>query len=434
MHERKGLPLHWRIGIGLLVGLVAGLACQFLVPADNEVLKTITGQYTKPFGSLFLNLITMVVVPLIFSALVLGVGEIGAGGKLGRIGLRSLGLTVLLSATAVGIGLAAVNIFRPGDGLDKAALEKFVDKTDTGKKVGQAKEAKGWVETIVDMVPKNPIDSAAKALDGGIMGVMFFAVMFGIALSQIGAEKAMPVTQFLEGLLAVSLRLVDMAMKFAPFGVAALIFTATATLGVAALAALVKYALVVLGALALHMFGVYSLVLKFVAKRSPLDFFRRIRPVMLTAFATSSSNATLPTALRSAEQDLALPRDISNFVLTVGATANQNGTALFEGITVLFLAQLFGIQLDVMQQVTVMGMAIVAGIGTAGVPGGSWPFIAIILASVGVPAEAIGLCLGVDRILDMSRTVLNVAGDMTIATCVAAMEGQPTQIIESAEG
>lgn len=434
MHERKGLPLHWRIGIGLIIGLVLGLFCQFFVPADNEVLKTLTGQYTKPFGGLFLNLITMVVVPLIFSALVLGVGEIGAGGKLGRIGLRSLGLTVLLSATAVGIGLAAVNIFRPGDGLDKTALAKFVDEKDTGKKVGQAKEAKGWVETIVDIVPKNPIDSAAKALEGGIMGVMFFALMFGIALSQVEAEKALPVTQFLEGILAVSLRLVDMAMKFAPFGVAALIFTATATLGVAALAALVKYALVVLGALALHMFGVYSLVLKFVAKRSPLDFFRRIRPVMLTAFATSSSNATLPTALRSAEQDLALPRDISNFVLTVGATANQNGTALFEGITVLFLAQLFGIQLDVMQQVTVMGMAIVAGIGTAGVPGGSWPFIAIILASVGVPAEAIGLCLGVDRILDMSRTVLNVAGDMTIATCVAAMEGQPTQIPEAAGG
>jgi DAACS family dicarboxylate/amino acid:cation (Na+ or H+) symporter len=221
-----------------------------------------------------------------------------------------------------------------------------------------------------------------------------------------------------------------MAMSFAPFGVFALIFAMAASTGVGAFIALGKYVILVLVVLAIHQFGVYSLALKFIAKRNPMQFFRQIRTVMLTAFSTSSSNATLPTAIKSAREDVGLNPASSTFVLTVGATANQNGTALFEGITILFLAQLYGVDLSLGQQAMVMGLAILAGVGTAGVPGGAWPMIAIILAKIGVPPESIGLCLGVDRILDMSRTVLNVTGDMTIAACVD--ENEPSLDLEMA--
>jgi DAACS family dicarboxylate/amino acid:cation (Na+ or H+) symporter len=228
-------------------------------------------------------------------------------------------------------------------------------------------------------------------------------------------------------------QVIDMAMSLAPFGVFALVFTAATAVGAGALQALGSYAALVMISLAFHQFVIYSLALKFIAKRDPLTFFRQIRTVMLTAFSTSSSNATLPTALKSAEADVGLPRDISSFVLTVGATANQNGTALFEGITIIFLAQFYGIALSFQDQVTVMLLAIVAGIGTAGVPGGSWPVIAIIMAKVNIPVEGIGICLGIDRLLDMSRTVLNVTGDITIAACVSELTGASQDDIALAE-
>jgi DAACS family dicarboxylate/amino acid:cation (Na+ or H+) symporter len=222
-------------------------------------------------------------------------------------------------------------------------------------------------------------------------------------------------------------------MFLAPLGVFALVFRTTSVLGLQALMAVGAYALTVLVCLAIHMFVSYPLVLKFIAKRNPFEFFRQVRPVIVTAFATSSSNATLPVALKCAEEDVALPRDISTFILTVGATANQNGTALFEGITVLFLAQFNGIVLSMPQQITVMGLAIVAGIGTAGGPGGAWPMITGVLRRFGIPAESIGIVLGVDRLLDMCRTTLNVVGDMTIAACVAQMEGRPVEVPESVD-
>jgi DAACS family dicarboxylate/amino acid:cation (Na+ or H+) symporter len=250
---------------------------------------------------------------------------------------------------------------------------------------------------------------------------MFFALVFGIALPSIEPERAKPVRDFLDGLFAVSIKIIDFAMKLAPIGVFGLIFATASQVQEDALFALGKYFFLVLACLLLHFLVTYSAVLKWIAKRSPKEFFWQIREVIVTAFSTSSSNATLPAAIRSADENLGLPRSTSRFVLTVGATANQNGTALFEGVTVIFLAQFFGVTLDLGQQALVMGLSIVGGIGTAGVPGGSWPFIAIILLRVGVPAEAIAIVLGIDRILDMSRTVLNVTGDLTIAACVAQL-------------
>ncbi|MFY9233760.1 MAG: dicarboxylate/amino acid:cation symporter [Fimbriimonadaceae bacterium] len=431
--ERRGLPLHTKIFIGLIIGVIAGTIAQFWLGAEDQGLNAFVKNVTHPAGQLFLRLIFMIVVPLLFSALVLGVAEIGDVRKIGRVGLRALGMTVILSGIAVLLGLFMVNTFRPGDGIDAATRTKLTEvyakksSKDIEKNVKTAEEnrSKTVGDKILEVVPKNPLEEAVRALEGGLLPFMFFALIFGIALAMIEPERAMPVKAFLDGIFAVSLKIIDFAMAIAPIGVAALMFGTVALLGVGAIAALAKYVVIVLVALAFHQFVVYSLVLKFIAKRSPLQFFRQMRRTMMTAFATSSSNATLPVALDAATTEVGLPKNISSFVLTVGATANQNGTALFEGITILFLAQFFGVNLDFGQQLTVMGLAIVAGIGTAGVPGGAWPMIAIILIGFGIPGEAIGICLGIDRILDMSRTVLNVTGDMTIAACVSQMEGTP---------
>ncbi|MGH8003517.1 MAG: dicarboxylate/amino acid:cation symporter, partial [Limisphaerales bacterium] len=263
---------------------------------------------------------------------------------------------------------------------------------------------------------------------GGVLAVMFFAIFLGIALSLSKSDKVSILIRFLEGVFEVVMTVIRLAMKLAPYAVAALIFSVTARLGFSVLATLGKYVFVVLFGLALHQFGVYSLVVKLLAKVNPLKFFRAIGEVMAIAFSTSSSNATLPDALRVSEEKVGVPREINSFVLTLGSTANQNGTALYEGVTVLFLAQFFGVDLSLGQQITVIFASILAGISTAGVPGGSLPFIVLLLHAVGIPGEGIGIILGVDRILDMCRTVVNVTGDITAAAVIAKSEGHSLKV------
>ena len=253
---------------------------------------------------------------------------------------------------------------------------------------------------------------------------MVFSLMVGLAMSALEEERSRALRELLASISAVMLKVIGFAMTLAPLGVAGLLFSVTATVGAEALALLMKYFFLVLAALALHALVVYSAAVYAFARRSPLGFFRDISGVMLTAFATSSSSATLPVSLKAAQEELRIPRPIANFVLTIGATANQNGTALYEGVTVLFLAQFFGVALTLSQQFTVVLWSVMAGVGTAGVPGGSLPLIVIVLQSIGIPGEAIGIILGVDRILDMSRTVVNVAGDLAIAACVAGPESR----------
>jgi DAACS family dicarboxylate/amino acid:cation (Na+ or H+) symporter len=432
----KGLPLHTKILIGLIVGIIAGAIAQQVLGVDNPALKDFVKNVTKPIGRLFLNMIFMVVVPLLFSALVLGVSDLGDIRKIGRIGGKSLLMTFLLSGIAVLLGLGLVNAFKPGVGVDPAGRERLLASYGSNADVAKAKEnaekAQTGFDAIVGLISDNPLRDATEALTGGLLPFMVFALIFGIALSTIEEEKRQPLRALLEAIFAVAIRIIEFAMKLAPIAVAALIFGTVALLGVNALLEVGKFFFLVLFALAIHQFVVYSLAIRFIAKRNPIEFFRQIRTVMLTAFATSSSNATLPTALKAAQEDVGLPRDISSFVLTVGATANQNGTALFEGITILFLANFFGYDLSLSQQAVVMLLSIVAGIGTAGVPGGSWPMIMVILVRIGIPPEAVGLVLGVDRILDMSRTVLNVSGDITIAACVTAMEGDQREGVRDA--
>jgi DAACS family dicarboxylate/amino acid:cation (Na+ or H+) symporter len=433
---RKRMPLHTKILLSLIAGAVLGITAQSVMPGGpkNEDLVWFSENIANSIGNIFITMIFMIVVPLLFSALTLGIAEIGDATKVGRIGVRALVMTVVLSGLAVILGLVAVNAVKPGVGLSeekKQALLGSVDK-EAAEKRARA-EALAEVEPpMLGIVPRNPILESTRALTGGLLPFMFFALVFGIALSAIDQEKALPVKQFLEGLFAVSLKVIDFAMLLAPIGVFFLVFRTGAILGFDLVTIMGKYVLVVLGVLAFHQFVVYSLVIKYVAKRDPIEFFRKMKTVMLTAFATSSSNATLPTALKAADEDLGIPRKIATFVLTVGATGNQNGTALFEGITILFLAQFVGIDLNLGQQVTVMLLSIVAGIGTAGVPGGSWPMIAGVIQRFAIPVTTIGIVLGIDRILDMSRTVLNVTGDMTIAACVARWEGEPVEVPEEA--
>src|SRR6185436_13784307 len=289
---------------------------------------------------------------------------------------------------------------------------------------------KTGIDMVVDIVPRNPVKAAA---EGDMLAVMFFSLFVGIGLALVRTPAALRFQEAVEGLLDVSMRLIDLVIGFAPVGVAALLFNLTAQLGYEILQQLAIYVMVVLLALTIHQFVVYSLAVKLLGGMSPLAFFRGIEEAMITAFSTASSNATLPTALRVAEENLHLPPSISRFVLTVGSTMNQNGTALFEGVTVLFLAQFYGVPLSLAQQATVVLICVLGGIGTAGVPAGSIPVVALILGMIGVPAEGIGLILGVDRFLDMCRTTLNVSGDLAAAVVVSRGESHPPAFAEAVE-
>jgi DAACS family dicarboxylate/amino acid:cation (Na+ or H+) symporter len=390
---------------------------------DTAALDSFITYGSGPIGEIFLRLLFMLVLPLIFSALVLGVSEFSDLRAVGRIGVKTIVYTVVVSSIAVAIGIAAVNIFRPGEGMDETAKQELIVQAD--KDYGEEAQTKAaapatGVDLITNIVPRNPIAAAAA---GDYLGWMFFSLMVGLGLCLVRTDAAQKLRAVVQGVFDVSMRLIELVIALAPIGVAALLFTTTARFGPEWMLRLGSYMLVVLGALLIHQFVVYSLAVKFLGGMSPARFFRNVQPAMLTAFSTASSNATLPTALEVAEKNLFLPTHVSRFVLTIGATANQNGTALFEGVTVLFLAQFYGVELSLGQQITVVLMCILGGIGTAGVPAGSIPVVAMILGMVNVPTEGIALILGVDRFLDMCRTTLNVTGDLAAAVVIS--RGEP---------
>ena len=423
----KGMPIHTRVLIGLVVGATLGVSANAFLGASHPTLLWIVNNITGPIGQLFLRLLLMVVIPLVFSSLVVGVAGIGDVRRLGRVGLKTFGYTVVVSAISVVIGIGVVNAIRPGERIAPETAAAIQERfgTDAAARVEAtvAPPKRPVLTSIIEtIVPTNPIVSVSSATPN-LMHLMFFALALGFACTLLAPAVTAPFLAALEGLFAITTKLIDVTMRFAPYAVACLLFTSTAGFGLDLLRALVWFVATVILGLALQMFGVYSIAVKLFAGINPVEFFRRIKTVMITAFSTSSSNATLPTALRVSEENLGVPREINSFVLTVGATMNQNGTALFEGVTVLFLAQLAGVELTLGGQISVAYLAILGGIGTAGVPSASIPFIILILASIGVNPALIGIVLGVDRILDMCRTTLNVVGDITVAAYVAKSEG-----------
>lgn len=419
--KRGGLALHWLMLIGFVVGLGGGLLVNMTVGADAPWLVWLTSNITGPAGQIFLRLLFMLVIPLLFSALVVGVAEMGDLKSLGRAGIKTLVLTIVVSGIAVLIGLGMVNLFRPGDGVDPALAQSLLAQGREGAAaiVEKAPESIQMGQFFLDLIPSNVFTAAA---DNQILPVMIFALFFGIGLVMAKSPATDRLQTVIEGILEVTMKLINMVIKLAPYAIACLMFNLAALFGWDLLVRLAAFVGVAVGAMAIHMFVVYPLVVWGLGGMSPLKFFRGVREPMVVAFSTASSNAALPVSLKAADEQLGLPRKIARFVLTVGATANQNGTALFEGVTVLFLAQFFQIELSITQQVVVMLVCILGGIGTAGVPAGSLPVVAMILVMVGVPAEGIGLILGVDRFLDMCRTTLNVTGDLVLATVVSRGE------------
>jgi DAACS family dicarboxylate/amino acid:cation (Na+ or H+) symporter len=401
--------------LGVVVGAVCGLAAN-AAAAGEPWLANLLEYGAQPLGQIYLRLLLMLVVPLLFSALVVGVGELDLE-HLGKIGLRTLGYTVVVSTIAVVIGLVLVNGLGPGRGVSDAVRElaRAAAAPAAAAPLGDGSA----MSLLIGMVPDNPLAAAAK---GDMIGLMVFSIIFGAGLGLVRTPGGDALRGAIAGLYDVCMRLIGGVLRLAPVGVGALMFTTTAKMGLPILGHLAFYVGVVLAGLALHMFVVYSLSVRLLGGMAPLDFFRRIRLAMLTAFSTASSAATLPTAIKVADEELRLPPAISRFVLTAGSSMNQNGTALFEGVTVIFLAQVYGIPLTVVQQASIMAICVLAGIGTAGVPSGSIPVIAMMLRMYGIPVEGLGMIMGVNHVLDMCRTTLNVTGDLAAAVYVARAE------------
>lgn len=427
---KKSLPLHSKILLGLLIGLILGLLCNILFEG-NENLKWVVDNISNPLGQIFIRMIFMIVIPLIFTAIVLGVADFRDVHKIGVVGLKTLLFTIIITTVSVIIGLTIVNIVQPGTGMSIENRNELINSLTTNQSVisliKTAEESKSFVQIILDLIPRNPFVDIVYAFDpnyrgGGLLALMFFSLIFGIAMAMSPQEKIQGLTSTLQGIYDVLMKIIGYAMKLAPFGVAGLIFSTTSQLGFKIVSILSLYVIAVLSGLAIHFFITYGVIIKYALKKNPIQFFKQISEVIITAFSTSSSNATLPTTIRNSIENLKLDKDIANFVLTVGSTANQNGTALYEGMTVLFLAQFYGIDLTLIQQLLVVFLSILAGVGTAGVPGGSLPLVIMVLITVGIPAEGIGIILGVDRILDMSRTVVNVTGDVVLAGWIDSTE------------
>jgi DAACS family dicarboxylate/amino acid:cation (Na+ or H+) symporter len=397
--------------IGIAAGIALGLLARWLAGGAGWV-QWFTENVAATAGQIFLRLLFMLIVPLLFAALVVAIAGLDLRGLV-RLGGRTLGYTLILSAAAVVIGMALVNLVRPGEGFPAAPTVSAAVPPPAAPAVeGEG----GFVGFLVRLVPDNPVKAAAA---GDLIGLIVFSLLFGVGLAATRTAGADRLRELVQGLYDVTMTCIDWVLRLAPVGVGALLFVMAMRVGAELLAQLAAYVGVVLAGMLLHMFVVYPLVLRLLAGKSARWFFRGARLAIATAFSTSSSSATLPTSLRVAEEELALPPAVSRFVLTVGATLNQNGTALFEGITILFLAQLYDVPLSLGQQALVMVISLLAGVGTAGIPAGSLPMMALVLAIFDIPTEGVAIILGVDRFLDMCRTTLNVTGDLVLAVCIS---------------
>lgn len=424
----RKIPLHTQIIIGLVLGLIFGL-----VVIKTNLSPDFTIDYIKPVGTIFINALKMIAVPLVLASLIVGVANLGDISKLSRIGGKTLAFYLVTSVIAVAIGLAAVNIFKPGESIPDATKNRLMSLYDNqaGSSVSEAENIKdqGPLQPLVDIVPENIFSAAAD--NGAMLQVVFFAMIVGIALIQIPKTKASPVIAFFDGINDVIITIVGYIMMVAPYGVFALMASLLVEIAgsdpdsaVELLLALLKYSLVVLGGLFVVTFIVYPTILKMFTKIKYLDFFKAIRPAQLLAFSTSSSSATLPVTMKQVEEELGVSEEVSSFVLPLGATVNMDGTTLYQTVAAVFIAQALDMDLTISQQLTIVLTATLAAIGSAGVPGAGLIMLIIVLESINVPAAGIALIMAPDRILDMFRTVVNITGDTVVCTAVASTEGE----------
>ena len=410
------LQLHTKILLGLLLGFAFGAV------AASWGWSSTVSTYVKPFGQAFLQLISMAVIPLVFASLVTGVAGMHDVRKLGRIGGKTILYYLATTAIAITFGLVLANTLKPGVGLPEDTRARL-RQNDDFQASPDALVPPGIAETLLNIIPKNPVRALA---EGNMLQLIFFALVLGIALTTIPREKADPVIGFFDGLNEAMIALIHLIMKLAPYGVFALSASIVGEFGLDILGLLLKYALVVVAGLALYMVVAFSIAVSLFSDLGVRNFFRGIRPAQLIAFTTSSSSATLPVTMECAQDNLGVPKEIASLTLPLGATINMDGTALYQGVSALFVAQIYGMDMGVGQQLTIILTATLASIGTAGAPAAGIMMLAIILQSIGVPLEGIALILGVERILDMCRTVVNVTGDACCAVVVGATEkGKP---------
>ena len=423
----KKLALHWKIIIGMVLGVVYGLIANQLGWVD------FTNDWIKPWGKIFVNLLKLIAVPLVFASLIKGVASLSDISKLSRIGGKTIAIYLVSTVIAVTIGLLLVNTVKPGDGFDKDSISK-TEQIEEGanKKIKAAENVKdgGPLQFLVDIVPTNIFDAASN--NRNMLQVIFFAIIFGIALVMLPNEKTTYVKGFFDGINDIILQIVDIIMMTAPYGVFALLGGLVVDFGASAelFIALAKYSVTVIVGLLLMILVFYPLIFRIFTKMKYKNFFKGIMPAQMLAFSTSSSAATLPVTMERCEDHLGVSEEVSSFVLPLGATINMDGTSLYQAVAAVFIAQAYGMDLDMGQQLTIVLTATLASIGAAAVPGAGMVMLVIVLGSIGVPTEGLALIFGVDRLLDMMRTVVNVTGDATVATVVASTEGQLREVTE----
>ncbi len=416
------MQLYTKILIGLTAGTAVGITAN---AAKIEGLQNVLVEL-EPVGTAFIRLITMIVIPLVIASLIVGAASLGDLRKLGRIGGKTVVYYFLTTALAVTVGLLLANIVQPGGGVDAGTRDQLAAQYE-GQAQGQleiAAQAPSLKDVLLNMIPRNPVQAAA---DFELLPLIFFSVIFGAAISILPENQRKVVVTFFEGINSASMIVIGWVMKLAPYAVFALIGSVVAQFGIDLLQSLLIYTLTVIAGLAFHTYVTIALLVRFAARLNPLAFFKRVFPVQVFGFSTSSSSATLPLTMSRAESDLGISKQVSSFVLPLGATINMDGTALYQAVAVMFIAQIYGIQLDLTAQLTVVLTATLASVGAAGVPSAGLITLIIVLQSVGLgdKVEAgIALILGVDRILDMLRTATNISGDLSCASFIARTEGE----------
>jgi len=426
----RKLALHWQILIAIALAFIVGLWMFSIKEATGNQPTAFGIEIVTMFdyiGTLFLNALRMIIVPLITSSIIVGVAGIGSGGNLGALGGKTLLFYVATTLAAILIGLFVINTIQPGyiDGQPaKDALSLTASVDEVVAQVGD-RGVGDVADVFVRMIPPNIVQAAA---DGQMLGLIFFAILFGYFMTHLSHDFAEPLFKFWNGIFHVMMKMTEFIMKFAPIGVFGLVGAVIAEAGLKATGPLALFAIAVLLALAIHAFGTLLVLLRFVGQVKPLKTLAGASQAMLTAFSTASSSATLPITMESVEDNIGVSNKVSSFVLPLGATVNMNGTALYECAAALFLAQAYGLDLTFGVQFTIVAIALMTSIGVAGVPSASLVAIAIILAAIGIPLEAIGVLMVFDRILDMCRTSINVWGDCCCATIVARLEGEETKV------